>query len=306
MPGRSTRPGRWATGPAQAFRVVVLPQAMRAIVPPTGNQVIGMLKYTSLASVVALPELMQSVENIYSRTFETVPLLIVAALWYLVMVGLLSVGQALHRAALRPRRELAGVTCGPFLQVDGVWKRARAHRCCGASPAVRAGEVVCLLGPSGAGKSTLLRCINLLDPQDRGTLTWAATRSATEPGAALVAPAERRWPAARADRHGVPGLQPVPAHDGARQRRGRAGAGAGQAARGRAAAGPGAARPGRPGRQGGRYPRQLSGGQQQRVAIARALAMQPGLMLFDEPTSALDPHLVGEVLAVIRDLAPAG
>ena len=54
------------------------------------------------------------------------------------------------------------------------------------------------------------------------------------------------------------------------------------------------------------YPRQLSGGQQQRVAIARALALKPRLMLFDEPTSALDPELVGEVLAVIRDLARSG
>ena len=54
------------------------------------------------------------------------------------------------------------------------------------------------------------------------------------------------------------------------------------------------------------YPKQMSGGQQQRVAIARALAMQPKLMLFDEPTSALDPELVGEVLAVMRDLAASG
>jgi polar amino acid transport system ATP-binding protein len=54
------------------------------------------------------------------------------------------------------------------------------------------------------------------------------------------------------------------------------------------------------------YPAQLSGGQQQRVAIARALAMDPKLMLFDEPTSALDPELVGEVLAVMRDLARDG
>ncbi len=79
--------------PAQLFRVVILPQAMRAIVPPTGNQVIGMLKFTSLASVVALSELMNSVENIYTRTFETIPLLIVAALWYLILVSVLSVVQ---------------------------------------------------------------------------------------------------------------------------------------------------------------------------------------------------------------------
>ncbi len=54
------------------------------------------------------------------------------------------------------------------------------------------------------------------------------------------------------------------------------------------------------------YPSQLSGGQQQRVAIARALAMEPDIMLFDEPTSALDPEMVGEVLAVMRQLADAG
>lgn len=54
------------------------------------------------------------------------------------------------------------------------------------------------------------------------------------------------------------------------------------------------------------FPSQLSGGQQQRVAIARALAMRPKVMLFDEPTSALDPELVGEVLAVIRDIARSG
>ena len=81
--------------PAQTFRNIVLPQAMKAIVPPTGNQLIGMLKYTSIASVVALHELMHSVETIYARTYETMPLLIVAALWYLFMVSILSVAQSL-------------------------------------------------------------------------------------------------------------------------------------------------------------------------------------------------------------------
>jgi polar amino acid transport system permease protein len=79
--------------PLETMMVIVLPQAMKAIVPPTGNQVIGMLKYSSLASVVALPELMESAEDIYSRNFETIPLLIVASLWYLILTTLLSVGQ---------------------------------------------------------------------------------------------------------------------------------------------------------------------------------------------------------------------
>lgn len=75
------------------LRYVVLPQAMKAVIPPTGNEVIGMLKYTSLASVIAVTELLESVTLIFDRTFQTVPLLIVAALWYLVLTTLLTVGQ---------------------------------------------------------------------------------------------------------------------------------------------------------------------------------------------------------------------
>jgi polar amino acid transport system permease protein len=78
---------------SQTMMVIVLPQAMKSIVPPTGNQVIGMLKYSSLASVVALQELMEAASNIYSRNFETIPLLIVASLWYLMLTTLLSIGQ---------------------------------------------------------------------------------------------------------------------------------------------------------------------------------------------------------------------
>lgn len=93
-PGQAEASKALGHRPFQTFRVVVLPQAMKAIVPPTGNQVIGMLKYTSIASVVSLKELMHSVEDIYSRTFETIPLLIVAAIWYLILVSVLSFGQA--------------------------------------------------------------------------------------------------------------------------------------------------------------------------------------------------------------------
>jgi polar amino acid transport system permease protein len=92
--------------PMQRLWVVILPQAMKSIVPPTGNQVIGMLKYSSLASVVALQELMESAEDIYSRTFETIPLLIVASLWYLALTSLLSVAQ--HFIEVYYSRDLGG------------------------------------------------------------------------------------------------------------------------------------------------------------------------------------------------------
>ncbi len=77
----------------QAFGRITLPQALRIIVPATGNQVILMLKTTSLVSVIALPELLYSVQNIYARTFEIIPLLIVASVWYLFMCSLLSLVQ---------------------------------------------------------------------------------------------------------------------------------------------------------------------------------------------------------------------
>ncbi|GAA4324361.1 amino acid ABC transporter permease [Actinomadura luteofluorescens] len=79
--------------PVQVVRRIVLPQAMRAIVPPTGNQIIAMLKYSALASVIAVPELLHSAQTIYNRTFGTIPLLIVASIWYLVLVTVLSIGQ---------------------------------------------------------------------------------------------------------------------------------------------------------------------------------------------------------------------
>lgn len=76
--------------PFLTFRRIVLPQALRVIVPPTGNQVIGMLKYSSLVSVIALPDLLYSAQMIYTQTFETIPLLIVVSLWYLLCTSVLS------------------------------------------------------------------------------------------------------------------------------------------------------------------------------------------------------------------------
>jgi polar amino acid transport system permease protein len=77
----------------QTMRRIVLPQAMRVIIPPTGNETISMLKTTSLALVVAFTELTTAAVNIYSNNFETIPLLIVVSLWYLALTSVLYVGQ---------------------------------------------------------------------------------------------------------------------------------------------------------------------------------------------------------------------
>ena len=79
---------------AMKMRKVIIPQAMPSIIPATGNQFIGMFKETSLVSVLGVAELLQSAQLIYARTYETIPLLIVASLWYLVMTLLLSYPQS--------------------------------------------------------------------------------------------------------------------------------------------------------------------------------------------------------------------
>jgi polar amino acid transport system permease protein len=108
----SVDPGQWAAAravgfsPAQTFRYVILPQAIKVFLPPFGNQVVNLLKLTSLVSIVALADLLYSAQLIYARTFETIPLLIVVSIWYLVVVTILSYGQSLleRRIAATPSR----------------------------------------------------------------------------------------------------------------------------------------------------------------------------------------------------------
>ncbi|RCW81577.1 amino acid ABC transporter permease [Phyllobacterium bourgognense] len=78
---------------ARALWRIIIPQAMKSIVPPTGNQLISMIKATSLVSVIAMADLLYSVQSIYNRTFEIIPMLLVAVLWYLFITSILNVGQ---------------------------------------------------------------------------------------------------------------------------------------------------------------------------------------------------------------------
>lgn len=78
----------------RALRRIIIPQAMRSIIPPTGNQLISMIKATSLVSVIAMGDLLYSVQAVYNRTFEIVPMLMVAVIWYLLITSVLNVGQS--------------------------------------------------------------------------------------------------------------------------------------------------------------------------------------------------------------------
>jgi len=77
----------------RALRRIIIPQAMRSIIPPTGNQLISMIKATSLVSVIAMSDLLYSVQAVYNRTFEVMPMLMVAVIWYLIITSILNVGQ---------------------------------------------------------------------------------------------------------------------------------------------------------------------------------------------------------------------
>ena len=94
------------------MRRIVLPQAMRVIIPPTGNETISMLKTTSLVSVIAVTELLYSVQIIYARTYQIIPLLIVASIWYLDRDDDPVVRAVLRRAALRARHLAPGADVG--------------------------------------------------------------------------------------------------------------------------------------------------------------------------------------------------
>ena len=106
----------------QTMRRIVLPQAMRVIIPPTGNETISMLKNTSLVSVIgSVFELLYAAQQIYAANYQTIPLLIVASIWYLVMTSVLYVGQYFLertvRAGLLARR--AGDDAGALARDAG-------------------------------------------------------------------------------------------------------------------------------------------------------------------------------------------
>jgi polar amino acid transport system ATP-binding protein len=213
------------------------------------------------------------------------------------------------KVLVEPEGSVTPASDGPLVSMKDVYKKfGRLEVLRGVTLDVEAGEVVVIIGPSGSGKTTLIRTLNALEPIDSGTividhimLSGLGTRGrqvrqsdaavrAVRAEVGMVFQRFNLFPhmtvmqniveAPRYVRH----LSLPEAQSRARALLGKMGLLDKENS----------------------YPHTLSGGQQQRVAIARALAMQPRLMLFDEVTSALDPELVGEVLAVMRQLARDG
>jgi polar amino acid transport system permease protein len=317
--------------PARTFRRVQLPQAMRVIVPALGNQAIVLIKDTSLASVIAVNELLLRSQQIVSTNFRYLPVFGATAVIYLVVTSVVVVAQRYLERRLDPDRAVRPTTLPvPTHALDGgiplrslpegtpAMKVVDVTRAVGAKEILRGvdltvedGEVVCILGASGSGKSSLLRVITHLDAVDGGRIeVGGAVVGYRELGDRLVPVRSGRALAkARAAAHlGIvfqqfnlfdhltvlENLVEAPLHVQGRRRNDVA-----QEAHQLLQ------RVGLDGLER-RRPHQLSGGQQQRVAIIRALMTRPAVLLLDEPTSALDPELKGEVLDLVGELARAG
>jgi polar amino acid transport system ATP-binding protein len=194
----------------------------------------------------------------------------------------------------------------PMVSIQAVHKYyGSLHVLRGIDLSVSPGEVICLIGPSGSGKTTLLRCVNFLETYQQGRIYVDGVLVGYRERNGKLSPApEREVAKVRAETSMVFQQFNLFPHKTAlgnvtfgpiKVRKTSKAAAEQQALRLLERVGLSD--------KASSYPNQLSGGQQQRVAIARALAMEPKVMLFDEVTSALDPELVGEVLAVMRDLA---
>ncbi|MFD4506744.1 amino acid ABC transporter ATP-binding protein [Streptomyces sp. NPDC058457] len=200
-------------------------------------------------------------------------------------------------------------TAPAALEISGVHKWYGTHRVLdGIDLTIRPGEVTVILGPSGSGKSTLLRVINHLEKPEIGHVSINGEPIGVKRQGDRLKELSERAILAQRGRIGFvfqnfnlfPHLTVLDNVAAAPVATGKLTKPEAQALAKELLERVGL------GERVGAYPRQLSGGQQQRVAIARALALRPGVILFDEPTSALDPELVGEVLAVIKDLATSG
>ncbi len=306
-------------GRGKTFMRIIMPQAVRKVLPIYRGEFVTMLKLTSIVGYISIEDLTKAGDIIRSRTYDAFfPLITTAVIYFLISaVAAFAIARVELKLDVKhaPRKYPKGVEVhtdlgmaaevandyekGDLIHVEHLKKEyPDVTPLKDVNTVIRRGEVITIIGPSGTGKSTFLRCINRLETptdgeirifgEDTGKKETDLCRLRQRMGMVfqsfnlfphltvienvMLAPTLLKGESRQeAFDYGIQLLKTV-----------------GMAEKALA------------------YPDELSGGQKQRAAIARTLAMRPEIVLFDEPTSALDPTMVGEVLAVIRQLAARG
>ena len=275
--------------------VIVIPQAIRAVLPALGNEFIVLLKDTSLITVIGGKELLYAAQGIMNRTYEAMfPLLGVAVVCRSLRGGWRKV-TANHAEKILEVRGLTK-TYGGEAKKGAKQPTPTLDVLKGIDIDIYRGDVVCLIGPSGCGKSTFLRCLNRLEIPTGGSIKFEGIEvddahiDAVRQKMGMVFQHFNLFPHLTVKQNLclAPELLKLKSKEEASKRAEELLARVGLSDKANV------------------FPKSLSGGQQQRIAIARALAMDPDVILFDEPTSALDPEMVGEVLELMKELAHTG
>lgn len=316
-------------------RLIVIPQALRIALPALNNQLVTIVKLTSLVSVISLAEILLVGQRLYTQNFLILETLTIVGVFYLLIVtcfdrvlGFLEkhydIVRRGNRAKTLTSAELADklvvtnaeLDAGrtklddgkPALEAIALFKSyGKLEVLKGIDLSVKQGEVVSIIGRSGSGKTTCIRLLNGLETLDSGEVYLHGDKFITAnrgdgkkierfEDLSLIGRIGMVFQSFNLFNH-LTILDNVLLAPLYHKR----GIKADLEARAfyyLNKVGMAA--------HANKYPHQLSGGQQQRVAIARALMMNPDIILFDEPTSALDPETVDEVLAVMRSLADEG
>ena len=303
---------------------IVFPQALRVALPPLTNQLVTIIKLTSLVSVISLTEILLVGQQLYTRNFLVIETLTIVAIYYVAIVTIVTWLIKRFEVYLDVTKRANNEKI-QFITLDSVSKKESDSLSTNKTSKyvlelqhlnksyehtkvlnninlnVNWGDVISIIGPSGSGKTTLIRTINGLSNLDEGTILFEGIpfiegRKLHDKQfynrivhLGMVFQNYNLFP----HKTVLENLLLAPQYHDKDLENSKQLALALLDKVGML-------------EHANKYPHQLSGGQQQRVAIARALVMEPSIMLFDEPTSALDPELVNEVLLVIAQLATEG
>ena len=310
---------------------IVIPQAFRVALPTLGNELVTIVKLTSLVSAISLTELLLVGQRLYTQNFKVLETLLVVALFYVMLVTVFDLSLRLLERRLDVSKRRSALGAAPAVDKIAQPKQARGKTphsgevviaaegatksfgetqvLKGVDLEVHRGEVIAIVGPSGSGKTTLIRTLNAMEIIDGGEVLFRGEPMGYRKTRRGHYAAAKDSAVARQRQHVGMVFQQFNLfpHKTVLENVVFAVVDLGKLSRADAKK-RGLELLGKVGlaEHAAKYPHQLSGGQQQRVAIARALAMSPEVVLFDEPTSALDPELVDEVLAVMAELAAEG